>query len=379
MQHSWDREVVQCPNCRTEASVTRTWVYAVPPTVSEHPTEPSAGHAGPPAERAQQSSSPTPASVQSAINTPVPSDGDADDLSEFHSPQASAFPWWPVQQGVEESASYHSKVRTAQGHGLLIDPGSYGNLVGDAWVEDLQSTLLGHDHSVQLINREKPMHVGGVGKGCQTCTQDAVFPLALQRSDGTMNCGDFTAPMVRQSRTPALLGLQSLKKHGTILDLRGNMMHFIPEGTEVEMILPEGTESYALEQAESGHLMLPFTDFAALKKARSERPNTKVMHMFNEHDNGGDQVSIDWHKSQPESEQSQASTADPKSVPSTLRPPNPQAQSMPKQAAPPPKTFYGAIRPKAKSHTSAYPAVMPHPAFAAGTLPAGVRTQVNAD
>lgn len=99
---------------------------------------------------------------------------------------------YPVQQGVEESASYHSKVRTAQGHGLLIDPGSYGNLVGDAWVEDLQSTLLSHDHSVQLINREKPMHVGGVGKGCQTCTQDVVFPLALQRSDGTMNLGDFT-------------------------------------------------------------------------------------------------------------------------------------------------------------------------------------------
>ena len=60
------------------------------------------------------------------------------------------------------------------------------------WVEDLQSTLLSHDHSVQLINREKPMHVGGVGKGCQTCTQDVVFPLALQRSDGTMNLGDFT-------------------------------------------------------------------------------------------------------------------------------------------------------------------------------------------
>ena len=374
MQHSWDREVVQCPNCRTEAAVTRTWVYAVPPTVSEHPTEPSAGHAGPPAEQAQQSPSPTPASVQSAVETPVPSDGDADDHSEFHSPQASAFPWWPVQQGVEESASYHSKVRTAQGHGLLIDPGSYGNLVGDAWVEDLQSTLLSHDHSVQLINREKPMHVGGVGKGCQTCTQDVVFPLALQRSDGTMNLGDFTAPMVRQSRTPALLGLQSLKKHGTILDLRSNMMHFIPEGTEVEMILPAGTESYALEQAESGHLMLPFTDFAALKKARSERPNAKVMHMFNEHDNVGGQVSVDRHKLQPESGQSQTSTADPKSLPSTVHPPNPKVLPMPKHVAPPPKTFYGAIRPKAKSHTSAYPAVMPRPA-----LGASVCEQVAAD
>lgn len=97
MQHSWDREVVQCPNCGTEASVTRTWVYAEPPTVSEHPTEPSAGHAGPPAEQAQQSPSPTPASVQSAVETPVPSDGDADDHSEFRSPQASAFPRWPVQ------------------------------------------------------------------------------------------------------------------------------------------------------------------------------------------------------------------------------------------------------------------------------------------
>ena len=47
--------------------------------------------------------------------------------------------------------------------------------------------------------------------------------------------------------------------------------------------------------------MLPFSDFAALKKARSERPNTKVMHMSNENDNAGDQVSIGRHKLQPES------------------------------------------------------------------------------
>ena len=140
----------------------------------------------------------------------------------------------------------------------------------------------GQDISKEILRfgRNSPLHVGGVGKGSQTCINDCMFPLALERSDGTMHEGTFTSPIVEQSHTPALLGLRSLMRHNAILDLGKKMMHLIPDDREAEYELPEGTESYPLKQAPSGHLLLPFTDFKKWEKRRFEKMNVKMIHLF---------------------------------------------------------------------------------------------------
>ena len=59
----------------------------------------------------------------------------------FHTPESS-FPWWPVPAGPTPTTSaqpaYHTTThRTESGQlGLLVDPGSYGNLVGDQWLSN---------------------------------------------------------------------------------------------------------------------------------------------------------------------------------------------------------------------------------------------------
>ncbi|CAK9099803.1 unnamed protein product [Durusdinium trenchii] len=233
MQHSAE-DGVQCPNCRAPCTAVSTWLYMIPLASTAN-----VGTATASAEDPEQAN---------AVNTPVPTEDGWDSEEEpFHSPQPSphedeeeddgrsrqSFAWWPVPrhrsgphagEPVAE-ATYHSQVRLRQGMGLLIDPGSYGNLVG---------------------------------------SEKQITP----------------PPVVEESSAPALLGLRSLKRHNAILDMSRNMLHLLPDDTQAELVLPTGAESFPLEQSESGHLLLPFTDFVGLRQSRFERPNPRLVHLF---------------------------------------------------------------------------------------------------
>ena len=272
-----------CPNCRSSATVISTWVYAIPLAQSEVPTElPSTPSQAARAVLALPDRDPM-SPLNAAINTPVPSehDGEFADTEEFCTPE-QAFAWWPVPDvnaGPNAQDSFHAATLD-EGWGLLVDPGSYGNLVGDKWLEEMYPTLYKYGKEIARCKRDAPMHVGGVGKGSQHCVANCMFPLALQRTDGSMHLGDFTSPIVSNSRTPALLGLRSLMRHRAVLDLGKKMLHLVPDNTEVELTLPDGSESYELKQAQSGHLLLPFTDFPKLQKVLLQNPNTKMIHLF---------------------------------------------------------------------------------------------------
>ena len=288
MQHSAE-DGVQCPNCRAPCTAVSTWLYMIPLASTAN-----VGTATASAEDPEQAN---------AVNTPVPTEDGWDSEEEpFHSPQPSphedeeedggrprqSFAWWPVPrhrsgphagEPVAE-ATYHSQVRLRQGMGLLIDPGSYGNLVGSEWLADAREIVHNHSKEILTQSRRNPMHVGGIGKGHQTCIRDCLVPLALRRSDGTMQEADYAAPVVEESSAPALLGLRSLKRHNAILDMSRNMLHLLPDDTQAELVLPTGAESFPLEQSESGHLLLPFTDFVGLRQSRFERPNPRLVHLF---------------------------------------------------------------------------------------------------
>ena len=109
-----------------------------------------------------------------------------------------------------------------------------------------------------MKSRASPLQVGGVGKGAQLCREDCTLPIDLTRQDGSVTAGSFTSPVVSQSGCPALLGLRSLQDNRAILDMAKKQLHFAAPG-EVTLVLPPGSETFQLESAVSGHLLLPCT------------------------------------------------------------------------------------------------------------------------
>ena len=266
---------VRCPNCRAHGPVVRTWHYPRLPTESS-------------VEGASQQLTTTPQAPSPDVRTPesddnavlaTPSQHEDHEQDEFLSPMES-FPWWPIPQvsdaETEPGASaYHSNVRLQDGRvGLLIDPGSYGNLVGEEWLSEASSQLA---KQPQLLQRAVPLQVGGVGRGAQTCRNDCQLPIAMCRSDGSVATGSFTSPVVAGSGCPALLGLRTLQENRALLDTGKKQLHFLGSG-EATIILPPGSETFALESAQSGHLLLPCSEFA---RASADAPQGEH-HLFSE-------------------------------------------------------------------------------------------------
>ena len=78
----------------------------------------------------------------------------------------------------------------------------------------------------------------------------------------------FTAPVIgddeHPSRVPALLGIRSMKKNRTVIDLVNGEIHVCGPG-DVRMDLPPGTATFKIEEAPSGHPLLPCTEYQLQK------------------------------------------------------------------------------------------------------------------
>ena len=248
---------VECPNCRAWTTVRRSWRYPQMRASEVEETPPEAPQGSRPGEQ-----EPVYPSEQPPVADPSTPENRAQP-EEFHTPseQAESYPWWPVPNHCEltprdTAQAYHTSVRLSDGRpGLLVDPGSYGNLVGEQW---LANAAAGIGQAPETMRRANPLQVGGVGAGAQTCHVDCRLPMQLQRSDGSQASSSFASPVVHGSGCPALLGLKSLQNHRAILDMSTNMLHFAGTG-DVAILLPEGSESFKLEPAQSGHLLLPFS------------------------------------------------------------------------------------------------------------------------
>ena len=138
--------------------------------------------------------------------------------------------------------------------------------------------------------RDRPLTVGGVGAGTQECLWNGQLPTALKRADGTYSRGTFTAPVIEGSACPALLGQQSLEAHRAILDCANKVLYLCAPG-EIEIRVPEGSEKLPLEQAPSGHLILPISSYrqaetSLANASRAERhllvANTPEERSFND-------------------------------------------------------------------------------------------------
>ena len=101
-------------------------------------------------------------------------------------------------------------------------------------------------------------------------SREWLIPITLPRTTGGYTQDRFTAPIIPESAVPGLLGLKSMMNHRVVLDLVNKRMIMCGPG-QCEIKPPPGSEVYQLEQAPSGHLLLPISDYDALQKYRATR------------------------------------------------------------------------------------------------------------
>ena len=107
------------------------------------------------------------------------------------------------------------------------------------------------------------------------CVNDVMLPTAIPRVDGGVQARTFSAP-IKGSSAPALLGLRSLTEHRSILDMCSCQLHLLGPG-ETRLELTPGTETFNLEHAPAGHLLLPFQKYSRLGDTAQG-----VRHLFTE-------------------------------------------------------------------------------------------------
>ena len=163
------------------------------------------------------------------------------------------------------SDAYISNTELHDGqHALLVDPGSCNNLTGGEWVR--RGARLANQAGktgIKSTKRENPLHVSGVGTNSQECHYDTQLPLTLRDIHGNPVECTYTAPTINNSSLPALLGLNSLINVGALMDFRNMHIHFTGPGPlNYTAHLPEGTQTFDLHQAPSGHVMIPCCKYA---------------------------------------------------------------------------------------------------------------------
>ena len=104
--------------------------------------------------------------------------------------------------------------------------------------------------------------MSGVGRDAQTCTHDCELPIEMHTTEGRRVAGNFKAPTVNQHALPALLGLRTLVERRAILDLTRMQLAFTGPGDTTIQYSP-GTDIFSLQQAPSGHLMLPCCEYTS--------------------------------------------------------------------------------------------------------------------
>ena len=223
----------------------------------------------------------TPATMPSPEHIPVPdthsmsgsergNPAGADTAGSF-GPFSHRGPYYPTFEPHGQAApAYHMQTRLRDGRpALLIDPGSVGNLCGSDWATEVAKAAARNGKTPSYEKRAQPLDVSGVGKGSEKCVYDCKLPIALKQADtDQVTHGNVTIPTVKGSALPGLLGLKSMRENRAILDLVKMELHFLgPADYDLPKNLPPGTDTFKLEIAPSGHLVLPCCEYSSGKQA----------------------------------------------------------------------------------------------------------------
>lgn len=163
------------------------------------------------------------------------------------------FPLW-------HSQNYHTTVRLANGReGILIDCGAIDHMAGSKVMGRMIASAAANGQG-SVWSDIKPISVEGVGQEATIVNQACAVPLCLATGD----VGEYKAIVAPQSELPALYGLCGLRKNAAIIDVGNNRMIY-PGPGGIKFTLSPGSRVHKLEEAVSGHLLLPCCEWQAAK------------------------------------------------------------------------------------------------------------------
>ena len=164
--------------------------------------------------------------------------------------------------------TFHTDTQTRDGvPGLIVDPGSIGNLAGSRWSDETDAYNKANGGTAAVMEpRPVDLRVMGVGHGSQACSNNVRLPVDLTSQDGSTMQGTYDAPVVNGSQIPGLLGLHSMEASRGILDMREGHQRLILCGPDSKPLVPgepfdlgTGSRILPLKKAPSGHLILPIS------------------------------------------------------------------------------------------------------------------------
>ena len=113
----------------------------------------------------------------------------------------------------------------------------------------------------------KPQSVDGIGNGSSGCSSTVTVPIATADHRRT----DYTATVIDNSPVPSLLGLDSMTRQRVLLDLINDKYVMIGPGG-FELKLSPGSTVLNLQRAETGHLMLPASEWSQVNASLPAGP-----------------------------------------------------------------------------------------------------------
>ena len=179
------------------------------------------------------------------------------------------------QPTTKPTPSYnHSGTRlSGNKEGLLVDTGAVQNLTGGDFVARVSVIAEANGRKTSWHPMTKVKHVSGVGDAAKACYYKANVP-------GMMKNGReirYVAPVIsgEPSPCPPLYGLDSMKQTNTYMGTKYGRLAMVPEGSDDQIIWPEGTEFIQCEASPSGHWMIVITDWGS--RASSSRGEVATM------------------------------------------------------------------------------------------------------
>ena len=179
------------------------------------------------------------------------------------------------------STSLLTEARLSDGRpALIIDSGSVSNLCGSDWAHEVVRNATQHNQTSTMHRRSQPIRLVSSGNDAPEVTHDLVLPTTIRRWDGTLSSSTIQLPVVNDSPLPGLLGLQALRDRHAILDTHTLRLYFCGPGEHDYLLsaLPPGTESFQCELTQSGHIVLPCSEYVDANReentAVSRQPTT---------------------------------------------------------------------------------------------------------
>ena len=131
----------------------------------------------------------------------------ASSASDTFQSVGSVLPWWPVDNSVEVSPTYHASTQLPSGRlSLIVDPGAWTNLMGKLLARRLiqRAVAAGHKPTQEKI---PAIHVAGVGKGQQQCDWKVECPITITNSSNQTSLHRISTPIVEGPGGEELPGL----------------------------------------------------------------------------------------------------------------------------------------------------------------------------